>query len=314
VQQKGWGIFFGVVLLGTFLLSAIAPFVGWWLPSNVASFGGEVDYLYYVILGFTTFFFILTEVLLVWAMYRFAWRPNTKSAYVEGHHRLEMLWTIVPAGILLFIAFAQITAWEKIKYQSKMPTTDLLVMQVTARQWDWTLRYPAPVKDDQGRDDVRFYFSEQASEGEKKQKLAAGRQWADIPEIDDIYLADELHCWKGANVMIYLKTQDVLHSFFMPNLRLKQDALPGKTIPMWFQATDFNTRFDEASGKCVLTDKSKEWEIACAELCGGGHYRMRGLVYVHETKDDYLKWLKHARDSQGSREPEKKATSVAVND
>jgi cytochrome c oxidase subunit 2 len=298
-----------VVLLGSFLLCAIAPLVGWWLPSNIASFGGEVDYLYYVILGFTTFFFILTEVLLVWAMYRFAWRPGIKSAYVEGHHRLEMLWTIVPGGILLFIAIVQIGAWERIKYQSRMPTTDLLIMQVTARQWDWTMRYPDIV------DNVdRFYFSEKAPESEKRKKMSEARQWADIPEIDDIYLPDELHCWKGANVMIYLKTQDVLHSFFMPNLRLKQDALPGKTIPMWFQATDFNTRFDEPSGKCVLTDKSKEWEIACAELCGGGHYRMRGLVYVHETKDDYLKWLKHARELQGGREPEKKATPVAVND
>jgi cytochrome c oxidase subunit 2 len=307
VQQKGWSIFFGVVLLGTFLLCAIAPFVnGWWLPTNVASFGGEVDNLYYVILGFTAFFFVLTEVLLVWAMYRYAGKPNHKSDYVEGNHRLELLWTIVPAGILLFIAIAQIGAWERIKYQAKMPTTDLLVMQVTARQWDWAMRYPENVD--------RFYFSEQAPEGEKKQKLAAGRYWAEVPESDDIYLPDELHCWKGANVMIYLKTQDVLHSFFMPNLRLKQDALPGKTIPMWFQATDANTRFDEQTGKCVLTDKSKEWEIMCAELCGGGHYRMRGLVYVHETKADYLKWLEHARDQQNSHEPEKKATPVAVND
>ena len=86
-------------------------------------------------------------------------------------------------------------------------------------------------------------------------------------------------------------------AFYLPNLRLKQDALPGKTIPMWFNATDSNTRFDEATGKCELTDKSKEWEIACAELCGGGHYRMRGLLYVHESEGRLLKWLKHAAGS-----------------
>lgn len=291
MQQKWWGIFFGAVLLASFLLTAVAPLVGWWLPSNVASFGGEVDFLYYVILGFTTFFFVLTEALLVWAMIRYAWRPNHKSDYVEGNHRLELLWTIVPAGILLFIAFAQISAWEKIKYQSRMPNPDQ-ILQVTARQWDWTLRYPAEV-----------------TRGD-----ADARHWAEHAEIDDIYLSDELHCWKDANVKMYLKTQDVLHSFFLPNLRLKQDALPGKTIPMWFQATDFNTRFDEKTGKCELTDKSKEWEIACAELCGGGHYRMRGLLYVHETKEDYLKWLKHAQAAARSREPEKKPTPIALND
>ncbi len=289
MQQKGWSIFFGVVLLASFLLWAIAPFVGWWLPANVASFGGEVDGLYYLILGFTTFFFVLTEAILVYAMYRFAWRPNSKSQYVEGNHRLELLWTIVPAGILLFIAIAQINAWEKIKYQARMPEPDLIV-QVTARQWDWTMRY-----------------ANEAQPGN-------ARAWAEIPAIDDIYLPDEMHCWKGANVKIYLKTQDVLHSLYFPQLRLKQDALPGKTIPVWFNAIDFNARFDEQTGKCVLTDKSKEWEIACAELCGGGHYRMHGLLYVHESKEDYLKWLQSAQKAARSRQPEKKATPVAAND
>jgi len=289
VQQKGWSIFFGVVLLGEFLLFAVAPFVkGWWLPDNVSSFGGEVDYLYYVILGFTGFFFVLTEVLLVWAMYRFAWLPNTKSQYIEGNHRLELLWTIVPAGILLFIAFAQINAWEKIKYQARMPEPDL-VLGVTARQWDWSMRYADEAKPENFR------------------------AWAEIPAIDDIYLPDELHCWKGGNVKIYLKTQDVLHSLFLPQLRLKQDALPGKTIPVWFQATEANVRFNEETGKCDLSD-NKEWEIACAELCGGGHYRMRGLLYVHESKEDYLKWFKHAQAEARSRQPEKKPTPVVAKD
>ena len=287
MQSKGWSIFFGAVLLAAFLLSAISPFVGWGLPANVSTFGPDVDHLYYVILGFTAFFFVLTEMLLVWAMYRFAWRPNTKSQYVEGNHRLEMLWTIVPAGILLFIAISQINAWEKIKYAARMPDPDQVV-QVTARQWDWTMRYP------------------------DSPKPTNPRTWGEVPAFDDIYLPDELHTWKGANVRIYLKTQDVLHSLYFPQLRLKQDALPGKTIPMWFNAVEANAKFNEATGKTELLDKSKEWEIACAELCGGGHYRMRGLLYVHQSKDDFDKWLKQARETSRSREPEKKATPVAA--
>lgn len=281
MQQKGWGIFFGAVLLGSFLLCVAAYFLkGWWLPANVSTFGPDVDYLYYVILGFTAFFFVLTEAILVYAMYRFAWRPDAKSQYVEGHHRLEMLWTIVPGAILLYIAIAQIAAWERIKYQAKMPEPDL-VMQITARQWDWTMRYADRPQPDNAR------------------------AWAEVPAFDDIYVPDELHCWKGANVRIYLKTNDVLHSLFLPQLRLKQDALPGKTIPVWFNATDSNTRFNEESGTCELPDKTKEWEIACAELCGGGHYRMRGLLYVHDSEEDYLKWLQHAQEAARSRQPEK---------
>lgn len=287
MQNKGWSIYFGVILLGAFLLFAIAPFVGWWLPANVSTFGPDVDYLFYVILAFTGFFFVLTEALLVYAMYRFAWRPNTKSQYVEGNHRLELLWTIVPAAILLFIAFAQIHAWETIKY--KTPKPDLCV-QVMARQWDWSMRYAnEPTPDNP-------------------------RAWAEIPAIDDTYIPDEFHCWKGANVVIYLKTQDVLHSLFFPQFRLKQDALPGKTIPMWVNVpSSSNTSYDAQLGKWE-PEAGKEWEITCAELCGGGHYRMRGLVYVHETKEDYLKWLKHAQEAARSRQPEKKAPVVAAKD
>jgi cytochrome c oxidase subunit 2 len=266
---KGWSIFFGVVLLATLLLCVVAPFVNWWLPSNVASFGGEIDYLFYLILAFTAFFFVLTEVILVYNMFKFAYRPGHKSAPVYGNHRLELAWTIVPSAILLFIAFTQVQAWVNIKFTSRMPESDQVV-QVMGRQWDWTIRYP--------KDVVR--------------KGAAERAWAEVPEVDDLYVPEELHTWKGAKVKIYLKTQDVLHSFFMPNLRLKQDAVPGRTIPMWFEATDFNAKFDPESGKTEMIPE-KEWEIACAELCGSGHYRMRGHVYVYETKAQYDDWLKY---------------------
>jgi cytochrome c oxidase subunit 2 len=279
---KGWGIFFGVVLAATFLIWLMAPAMGWWLPDNVASFGDDVDYLFYVILAFTGFFFVLTEALLVYALWKYAYRPGEKAEYVEGNHRLEVLWTIVPAGILLFIAFAQINAWERIKYATRMPTPTQTV-QVTGRQWEWRLRYPSDVVRAPGPD----------------------RKWAELPEYDDLHAVNELHTWKGARVKIFLKTVDVLHSFGIPNLRLMQDALPGKTIPMWFSATEANARF--VDGQTVLISPQKEWEIACKELCGNGHYRMKGRLYVYDTREEYDQWLKLARQAQASRTPEETA-------
>jgi cytochrome c oxidase subunit 2 len=282
---KGWSILFGVVLAASFLIWLLAPAMGWWLPENVASFGGDVDYLFYVILAFTGFFFLLTEALLVYALYKYAYRPGEKAEYVEGNHRLEVLWTIVPAGILLFIAFAQINAWERIKYATRMPAPDQTV-QVTARQWEWRLRYPDNV--------VR--------------PAPTDRNWAELPEYDDLHTVNELHTWKGAKVKIFLKTVDVLHSFGIPNLRLMQDALPGKTIPMWFSATEANarlaTREVDLGGKRVTIKTTegispqKEWEIACKELCGNGHYRMKGQLYVYETRAEYDAWLAYQRDLQ----------------
>ena len=101
---KGWSVFFGVVLFGTFIIWFVAPFYNWWLPDNIATFGGDVDNLFYLIFVFVGFFFVLTEMVLVYAMWQYAARPGEKAVYTHGNHRLEMVWTAIPAAILLFIA------------------------------------------------------------------------------------------------------------------------------------------------------------------------------------------------------------------
>jgi cytochrome c oxidase subunit 2 len=304
--QKGWSVLFGAVLLASFGIWAAAPFVGWWLPEQVSSFGDAVDGLYYVILGFTGFFFVLTEVILVYAMWKFAHNPARKSVYVEGNHRLEMAWTVVPAILLLYIAFTQIRTWENIKYQTHMPNKDStlgdadVVMQVTARQWEWRVRYPA---------DTKIPAFQGSTE-------TARRAWAETPWFDDVRLPNEIHTWTNANVKMYLKTVDVLHSFFLPNMRLKQDALPGKTIPVWFKAVksnvSFKTDFDPKTGRWKEPTADKDWELACAELCGGGHYRMRGRLYVHPDKADFEAWLEHEKKKQNERKAEE-SPAVAAN-
>jgi cytochrome c oxidase subunit 2 len=308
--QKGWSILFGVVLLAAFGIWAVAPFVGWWLPKQVSSFGDDVDFLYYVILGFTAFFFVLTEALLVYAMWRFAHQPTRRAVYVHGNHRLELAWTVVPALLLLYIAFTQVRTWEKIKYQSRMPPPEL-VLQVTARQWEWRIRYPSVRDEAVG---VRDDSLTQLAGGPEKEPVRRG--WAEEPWSDDLRLPNEVHTWQGANVKLYLRTLDVLHSFFLPNLRLKQDALPGKTIPVWFNARESNVSFakdfDRKTGRWKEPPADRDWELACAELCGGGHYRMRGRLYVHDSKEDFLEWLKYIQVQQNEHKADK-GEEVAVN-
>jgi cytochrome c oxidase subunit II len=268
-----------------------------------------VDDLFYVILGFTGFFFVLTEVILVYAMWKFSARDGAKAHYSHGNHRLELIWTAVPAAILLFIAFAQISAWGRIKYQSRMPAPDLTV-SVLARQWEWRTRCPL--------EPGRFHYEKNADQKEIAQKQLRARAWAEQPEPDDIHLPNELHCWAGTkaepcNVKVYLRTLDVIHSFTLPNLRLKQDTLPGKTIPMWFQVTRANTEFNPVTKKCTEPDHKKDaWEISCQELCGARHYAMRGRLYVHKNKADYEAWLKYTHEQQQTREAEKGPTPVAL--
>jgi cytochrome c oxidase subunit 2 len=296
VQPKWWAVFFAVVLLGTFLIWFIAPFYGWWLPDAVSTFGPEVDVLFYVILGMTAFFFVLTEMVLVYAMWSFAHDPSRRSVYTHGSHVLEMVWTAIPAALLLFIAFVQINVWSRIKYNAQMPSPNLTIT-VTARQWEWRMRYPAKYD--------RFGFKDETG---KPDAMRAGRSWAENPEIDDIHLPNEIHCWKGANVKIFLRTTDVLHSFTLPQLRLKQDTLPGKTIPMWFNATKSNTVWDGRTKTLrEPTAAADRWEISCQELCGGRHYAMRGRLYVHETQASFEQWLEHQKTLQNAVKPESTA-------
>src|SRR5205823_3127756 len=142
--------------------------------------------------------------------------------------------------------------------------------------------------------------------GNEKWKSAGGKvaaSWEQRGQFDDVHVVNEVHVWKGAKVRMYLKTRDVLHSFFLPNLRIKQDALPGKTIPVYFDATEANCEYDETT-KTWQFLKDKDWELACAELCGWGHYKMRGHLYVHKDKNDYLRWLKQAADKQNATKPD----------
>lgn len=301
-MQKWWSVLFAVVLLAALGLWIVAPAVGWGLPhlANKDSFGNDIDNLYYMISAFVGFFFVLTEVILVIAMWRFASKPGQRSTYVHGNHKLEMAWTVVPAAILLFITFVQINTWADIKYASRTQPPQQII-EVSARQFEWRVRYPDR--------DVRERLAAPSGTEQWNGKRDADA-WGHDPLADstDLHVVNEVHTWKGANTRVYLKTRDVLHSFFLPHMRLKQDAVPGKVIPVWFRPDDHNGHFNAKKGVWVYEqdDKGKDkiWELACAELCGWGHYKMQGHLYVHEDEKSYNAWLKYALAKQRATSPE----------
>jgi cytochrome c oxidase subunit 2 len=306
---------FGVVMIGCGAMFVVAPFVGWWMPAAVSSHGQHIDDLFYWILAITGFFFVLTEALLVGFMYRYVGREPGETlkpsllwnlfkplaSMFNTASKIEMAWTVVPAVILLWLAFAQIGAWKEVKYKSRldadvwgsgMPVP--VQMDISARQFEWRMRFPSPATWEKWKTNP---------------KLA--QEWARKPEFDDIFLVNELHAIKERHVVINLSTKDVIHSFNMPHMRVKQDALPGKTIPVWFKPTASNCvknsatgHWDDGGGRDPLTGAPKDttlvWEIACAELCGWGHYRMIGRSYIHDTEADFVEWLKSAAEHQSS--------------
>jgi cytochrome c oxidase subunit 2 len=321
------------VILAATASFVVAPFVhGWWMPHPVSTYAKDVDTLFYLILGITGFFFLLTEGILVYSMYRYAGGAGRKGEYVHGHHKLEVFWTSVTAVILLIITFAQVGTWGIIKYWWTFPMfaekdkrfqvkdrfdADTMQMEVSARQFEWRMRYP----------DLRRMKSFQVSSSSPDYEDPAN--FMGSPHIDDVHVVNQVHVWQGAKVLVHLKTRDVIHSFYLPNLRLKQDALPGKVIPVWFEAIDYNTVPVDKDGKRIPLDEdgkpqsapakwvdgydkekdqlgetTRVWELACAELCGWGHYKMQGRLYVHKTRQDFEAWLQDAEKKQDAHEPE----------
>jgi len=209
----------------------------WWLPENVSTFGRDIDWLFHLIYYITgiTFILVFATMLAFIVMYRD--RPGRKARYTHGNTTLEIVWTVVPALILVILTLLSVPAWSRIKMS--IPDTDFTV-QVTAKQFNWQVTYPGA--------DGKFGTA------------------------DDKTLLDEMHVPVNKPIRVILKSQDVIHSFFVPQFRIKQDAVPGHEIRAWFDAT-----------------KPGKYEWPCAELCGFGHSGMRGWIYVH-TPEEYQKW------------------------
>jgi cytochrome c oxidase subunit 2 len=252
---KFWSILFLLVPVVGVGLFFWAPSAGYWLPRDISEHGYQIDHLFNFILVLTGVVFAVTEGALFWFVWRYDAASNREPVkYTHGSHNLEVIWTILPAATLLFIAIYQMNAWADVKMRvpKDLPPT----LEVTARQFEWRLRYPGP-------------------DGK-------------LGTFDDIHHVNDMHIPSGEDVLIHLKSMDVLHDLFLPHLRVKQDAVPGMTIPVWFKAKDVGT-----------------FDLVCAELCGWGHYKMKGRVTI-QTRPEYEKWLDEMATAQAAtHEPEK---------
>jgi cytochrome c oxidase subunit 2 len=208
-----------------------------WLPEDVSTYGHEIDSLFYLIYYITAVTFILVTVLMVVFLILYRDKGGRRATYSHGNTTLEIIWTIIPAAILIVLAFMSASTWAKVKRH--VPDTDFEV-KVAAKQFNWEISYPGPDR-----------------------KLGTD---------DDIKFDNDLHVPVNKPIRLLITSNDVIHSFFIPNMRFKQDAVPGRVITAWFEAT-----------------KPGKYELPCAELCGFGHSGMKGWLFVH-TPEEYQKW------------------------
>lgn len=278
-----WSLLFLMVPVvggGIFLWAAMGwwPMEGIWLPLNIGGADAiSIDKLFYFILYLTGVIFIATGVALFWFLWKYDSAQNAeKPKFTHGSHTLEVVWSILPAATLLFIAVYQMQTWADAKIErpelvvaepsnkeevtaheesGEQPVPPLA--KVTGRQFEWRIQYA-------GKDGL-------------------------IGTPDDLYAVNELHVPLNEMVVLQIETQDVLHSFFLPHLRVKQDVVPGMVQYVWFSA-----------------NRPGPYDIVCAELCGWGHYKMRGRLVV-ESRKQYDRWYETAMDEQNRSVYEKPA-------
>ncbi len=235
----------------SFLLGPSPDGYTWWWPQEISTFGQSIDFLFIMIGVMILIFFVLTFAVLIYGVFKFSAKREDKATFTHGNHQLEMLWTAVPAVLLLVIAFSQMSTWAAVKYDSSTEGEPRFA-EIWASQFDWRYRYP-------GRD-------------------------GKFGTADDVESAYELVVPVGEKLVFDLRSRDVLHSFFVPMLRVKQDAVPGMTIPVWFEIDE--QEFAEA----FEGQEDKSFDVICAELCGWGHYKMSGRVRVL-SRAEFDQWM-----------------------
>jgi cytochrome c oxidase subunit 2 len=234
--------------------------------------GEKIDLMMWITLAITGLVFFLTQILLFWFSFKYQYTEKRKAFYYPHNNKLEMIWTVVPAIFLSVMVGFGLYYWFGI---TKEAPKDAQVVEVTGKQFNWLVRYP-------GKDGVlgrKNYRLTNASEGN-----ALGVDWEDGASHDDLE-ATEVHLVVGKPVKFVINAQDVIHDVGMPHFRLKMDAVPGIPTTIWF-----TPRYTTEEMKKITGNKDFVYEISCDQMCGSGHYSMRGVIVV-QTQEEYNTWL-----------------------
>lgn len=233
------------------------------LPIGASSHSHEIDMIIYLVHGLMFLLFTGWAVFFVMVLFKFNRKANPRANYqgTTSHASSMIEIAVVVAEVILLVGFS-IPFWAK-QVNALPDRPDTLNIQVKAEQFAWNVRYPG-VDGEFGKTDVAFF---------DKQTNPWGIDPADASGKDDITTINQLVLPIGRTAVIHLTSQDVIHSFALQEMRVKQDAIPGLSIPTWFTPT-----------------KTGEWEISCAQLCGIGHYNMKGFLKI-KTQEEFDAWL-----------------------
>ena len=242
------------------------------LPEAASVQGKAYDSMFRVTLIVTGIVFFITQALLFWFCFRYQTSETRKSYFLAHNNKLELIWTTIPALAMASLVAVGLKNW--FAFTSTAPATAQEV-EIVGKQFNWIVRYPGKDKA-LGKRDFRKI---------NDANNVLGLDWNDPKNMDDIIIQNgEVHCVVNKPVKLIIGSRDVIHDVGLPHFRLKMDAVPGITTTLWFTPTITTKEMRAKTGNENFT-----YEIACDQMCGNGHYSMRGTVIVH-TQAEFDAW------------------------
>jgi cytochrome c oxidase subunit 2 len=258
-----------VLLVVIWLITLISTYFfiakTWWLPVGASAAAAGIDHHFtvsFILMGTVFVAAQLALGYLVWS-YRDRGSASPKASYSHGNNTLEIVWTVLTTVLFVGMNLMSSSIWASERF--RQAEDNAVHVEVTGMQFAWYFRYPGP----DGKFGVTRPELEDASAGGE---AALGLDPKDAASKDDV-VSGVMVVPVNREVEVILRAHDVIHSFFVPQMRFKQDAVPGLAIHMHFTPIE-----------------TGEYEIACAELCGLGHYKMHGILKV-VSQEEFDKWL-----------------------
>jgi cytochrome c oxidase subunit 2 len=242
----------------------------YFLPEAASKHGVTTDKMFWVSMSVVTLAFFATNSILLFFAFKYRYNKNRKATFYPVNHKLELIWTVIPAIVMAILVFTGWRTWRDITSQAP---SDAVVIEITGHQFGWYVRYAG--NDDNQLGNYNYKLIDETNN--------IGIDFSDKHSFDD-FTATELHLPKGKPVLLKIHAQDVLHSVYLPFHRVKMDAVPGMPTKFWFTPTLSTDEMREKLGK-----KDFNYKLNCTEVCGRGHFGMAITVFVDEPAD-YKKW------------------------
>jgi cytochrome c oxidase subunit II len=243
------------------------------LPEASSEHGLVTDYWFWVSMVVIMIGFFIINTVLFYFSYKYRYKIGRKVTFYTHNNNLEAVWTAIPAVIMAGLVFSGLRVWTKIMDDAP---ANAEVIEIMGKQFAWTVRYPGASDNKLGKYNYKLMDDIGGN--------PMGVDFADANSFDDFSNTSELHVPKGKPVLLKIRSRDVLHSVFIPHMRVKMDAVPGMPTKFWF--TPIKSTDDM---RAELGDAEFNYEIACTEVCGRSHFGMKLLLVVDEPAE-YEKW------------------------